>query len=72
MIVSKTFEGRRACKTSGWARPGHFDKGIPQGSTPRERSVETLLTAAESNGGWEKWPTLLRAMGYGPLLRGAL
>jgi len=67
MIVSKTFEGRLACKTSGWARPNHFDKGIPVGSLSRERIVETLLTVAEGNGGWEKWPARLRAMGYGPL-----
>lgn len=67
MTSSKTFEGRLARKNSGWARPGHFDKGIPVGFLSRERSVEMLRTVAESNGGWQKWPAILRDMGYSSL-----
>jgi len=67
MVSTKTYAGRLARKNSGWARPGHHDKGIPQGTLHRERSVETLCTLAEGNGGWEKWPTLLGAMGYSSL-----
>lgn len=68
MTSTKTYEGRLARKNSAWARPGHFDKGIPQGILARERSVETLCTLAESNGGWEKWPAILRDMGYSSLM----
>lgn len=64
MITSKTFEGRLARKNSAWARPGHFDRGIPQGTLSRERVIDCLLTAAESNEGWQKWPALLEKMGY--------
>jgi len=63
-VSTKTFEGRLARKNSNWARSGHFDKGIPVGSLSRERSVETLLTVAAGNGGWEKWPAILEKMGY--------